>query len=555
MNSPELISLSADKRQLILTGAPMEHFGLATADIMQAIKDAGFGHYCPLSQHLEYVTQELSRRHAAGDHSHLSHPIAERRDAILKLDISTDLMQVQLHITSPWGGRKASLLDVLKQLKTHQIRNGILKGNIEQLLKQSALAAPGSVFQGMIARGRLPHHGRDAKNIRKVPLARERMMQPKERDNGTVDLRDLGKLASVSSGDILMVKRPPSAGFSGYNVRGEVLPALPGKDIDLIPGPGTRLDNTDPAVLLADRAGLPQETPHGMLVDEVLLLHDVDPAHGHVEFKGSVLIRGDIKEGMKVRARGDICVQGLVQSAQLESGGDIVINQGVLGRQHHETHSLAASLVARGQICAPFVQYANLNAGGDINITRQLLHSQVVSQGDIMVCDRFGKRGDIVGGSIRASAIKVVALGADASTRTRVECDDHRADLKQQIKELEVQKQTLVVRKIRLENQLQQKTTASQDNERFRQMNKDLLFTATELNQLSKQLDELLHHLEHYYEIHNVQVRRCLFPNVEIVLGKASHKTNRIHGNCTVKVQHKEVIFDYQSKPNFVAPR
>lgn len=556
MNAPQMISLSQDRRQVLLTAHPKEHHALTLEQIRNAVSDAGMDSYLPSTREMEYAIKELTRRHKSKEDVELQVVIAERRDAELQLDITTDLMQAQLIITSAWGGRKASLLDVLQLLKQHQVARGILKVNIDQLLQQSHNAAPGSVFQGMIARGRHPQHGRDAKNIRKVPLARERLLKPRERDDGTVDLRDLGKMSSVSPGDILMVKRPYSDGFPGYNLKGEILPALPGKDVDLIPGPGSKLDPADTSILIAEMSGLPLETPNGMQVDEVLMLQDVDPAHGHVDFRGCVMIRGDIKEGMKVTASGDICVQGLVQSANLISGGDIIINQGVLGRQNHSDHSLPASLTARGQICAPFVQYANLNAGGDINISRQLLHSQVTSQGSVMVCDRFGKRGDIIGGSVKACAIKVVALGADASTRTQVECEDHRDDLKQEIRELEQQQQTLVLRKVRLENQLQIKPSSASNADthaKYQQQHKDHLFTVTELNQLVKRLDELKQQLEHYFELHNIQVRRCTFPNVEIVMGKASHKTNRIHGNATISVQDKEIVFDYQSKPNFTA--
>ncbi|MCL1035797.1 FapA family protein [Shewanella submarina] len=552
MSHPELISLSRDKHQVIFTGTAAEYKDLSINDIELAIDKAGYGNFYPLAREIEFVIQELSRRHKSGTTSPLQHAVAERRDAELKLDITTDLMQAQLVLTSPWGGKSASLVDVLTLLRQHKVVKGILKTNIDALLKQCRNAPPGSVIQGLIARGVPPVHGRNAKNIRKVPLARERLIRPKEREDGTVDLRDLGKIASVAPGDILMVKRPPSQGFPGYNLIGDELPAIPGKDIDLLPGHGTCLDHEDDSVLRADMAGLPLETPNGMQVDDVLQLHDVDPANGHVDFQGSVMIRGDIKEGMKVTASGDICVQGLVQSAQLQAGGDIILNQGLMGRQHHENHSLPASLIARGQICSPFVQYANLNAGGDINITRQLLHSQVIAMGEVMVCDRIGKRGDIIGGSVRASAIKAVTLGADASTHTRIECNDQREELKQEIKELEQEKQNLVVRKVRQENQLNQ-PGAKNDLARYQQLHKDHLFTATELNQLIKRLEELQHLLDNYFDIHNIQVRTCIYPNVELAISKATHKTNRIHGNCAVKVLHKELIFDYQCKPRFAA--
>ncbi|WP_350563799.1 FapA family protein, partial [Psychrobacter sp. CAL346-MNA-CIBAN-0220] len=64
------------------------------------------------------------------------------------------------------------------------------------------------------------------------------------------------------------------------------------------PGTGTSLHPKDQHKLIATVSGQPVENRSGMQVDDMLQIKDVDVRYGHVNFKGSVLITGDVHEGM-----------------------------------------------------------------------------------------------------------------------------------------------------------------------------------------------------------------------------------------------------------------
>ena len=58
---------------------------------------------------------------------------------------------------------------------------------------------------------------------------------------------------------------------------------------------------------------------------------DVDNSIGNVEYAGNVHVAGNVKGGFEVRAKGDIIVEGVVEDALLEAGGQIIVKRGIHG--------------------------------------------------------------------------------------------------------------------------------------------------------------------------------------------------------------------------------
>lgn len=75
---------------------------------------------------------------------------------------------------------------------------------------------------------------------------------------------------------------------------------------------------------------------------------DVDTSTGDINYAGSVHIHGSVRGGFVVTSRGDIVVDGSVEDAMLQAGGDIIVQCGIQGdaartargkRQcHHQIH-------------------------------------------------------------------------------------------------------------------------------------------------------------------------------------------------------------------------
>lgn len=262
--------------------------------------------------------------------------------------------------------------------------------------------------------------------------AQDRVLSPQAKEGGKVDMRNLGAIITVKPGTPLMQRVAATPGEDGYTVFGDVLPAIPGKDLPLQPFEGTKLDPTNPNVLIADCKGVPVALPRGMRVDDVLCFDNVDIGTGHVDFDGSVIISGDIKDGMHVRASGDITVLGFVESGQIESASAVTIMLGAIGRKRENDEAFTCKIKAARTISIGYAQYCHIHSEHDLFIERQALHCDLSARRLIRVGKANNPRGKIIGGNILdAMRIETGELGAPSGTKTRVFIAQYWHDLRQ----------------------------------------------------------------------------------------------------------------------------
>ncbi|MGZ9899508.1 DUF342 domain-containing protein [Shewanella gaetbuli] len=543
---------NADQSKVELRLTPNTHGPVSIESIEELLKQPDFAMLFPITPAIDKAVKEVNALcgQAPGDHE-LFFTIAERKDGDISISISEDKMHASMKITSAWGGKDIVLADVLNNLKSHKIKLGLSKPKIMALMQRLDILPPGESCEDEIATGKAPVNGSDAILTRKVPLARERLLQPQEREDGTVDMRNLGAQVTVKPNDVLMVKTPATLGTPGYNVQGDILHQVPGKDKPMQPGNGAAICPKDPNKLIATVSGQPVENRKGMQVDDVLQIKEVNVKFGHVDFKGSILITGDVHEGMNVKASGDITVMGFVDSASLQAEGDVIVSKGIIGRLIKD-HELSTHIKAKGQICAQFVQYSDLQAEGAILVTKQLLHSYSQSGETITVSDEHNRRGDLVGGKATAAqGIRAVAFGATAGTKTELFCAMEQQSLKQSYKELNDSAKQLMVAGLDLESRLRKLPPKSEWQtdagmiEQVKMMLDQKKQIEDERIKEEIQLTEIEAEIEGYYQRYFIRAEKHVFANVEIHIGPAQNKTQREHGTCTINNVSGEIIYDY----------
>lgn len=155
--------------------------------------------------------------------------------------------------------------------------------------------------------------------------------------DGRIDFRERPELPSVTPDQVLAHVHPSEPGQAGRDVRGmEVLPDE-APSVRLLMGKGVRKEDAQkgPDRLLAARQGRPvaQEGRYGFWRINVLptLVHqgDVDMASGNLTFDGDVEVRGNVTEGMRVVATGNIRVLGEVSGAVLLADGNVEVRGNV----------------------------------------------------------------------------------------------------------------------------------------------------------------------------------------------------------------------------------
>ncbi|KKM12377.1 hypothetical protein SY88_04340 [Clostridiales bacterium PH28_bin88] len=58
---------------------------------------------------------------------------------------------------------------------------------------------------------------------------------------------------------------------------------------------------------------------------------NVDAATGHIKFKGDLVVKGNVMDGMRVETRGRIEVMGMVAQSTVVAGGEVVVHKNILG--------------------------------------------------------------------------------------------------------------------------------------------------------------------------------------------------------------------------------
>ncbi|WP_417440078.1 DUF342 domain-containing protein [Idiomarina abyssalis] len=361
--------------------------------------------------------------------------IAEIFDADLNLQVSDDDMKVTASGIVGFGGKALTQEAIIAKLKEKKVTSGIQRKAIDALVEHTNEAPPGAELSVTVAKGKYPINGSNAKFKPLADDARKRVLRPQLREDGTADMRDLGAQVTVDPEQPLLQKIPPSKGRPGFTVFGQKLEAHDGEDRDFKPGEGTRVSETDSNLIVADRTGMPSFNDNSVQVDDVMQLNNVDVSTGHVKFKGSVIVSGNVSEGMKVTCSGDITVGGYVDSAELYADGNITVRKGCIGRllnsgetaEHDEDADdwipdVSTKLVAGGSIWCAYAQYSCLDSQNGVHTDKQLTHCHVITKGQLAIGgEGRNARGKLIGGTIETcDHIYCGQLGAPAGTKTRI---------------------------------------------------------------------------------------------------------------------------------------
>lgn len=292
-------------------------------------------------------------------------------------------------------------------LQTLLEQNGIRYGIIESALKR---IIDGQIYNQpiMVASGNPAVDGVDGYYEYKYNHHKD--SKPQMKEDGSVDYWSVNSIQSVTAGDVIAVYHPPVQGSDGMNVRGAAVLAKRGKDQAMLKGKGF-LRSDDGLTYTAEIDGKIE-----MQGDRVMILAiheiggDADISTGNIDFRGDVVIHGNVESGIVINATGSITIDGTVEACTLKAGKDIILRRGMLGGHK-------ASVTTKGNIFAKFFENTTIEAEGNIQAD-VLMNCEVDCRGKITLS---GRRASIIGGEVHAiEGIEVFCLGNDAETKTYI---------------------------------------------------------------------------------------------------------------------------------------
>jgi len=546
--STNLLRLSTDKQQLLLLITAVQD-ELTVDSLTRFFQNSDYNNLKLNIAGINQAIQSFQRLESESERrAELeSVVIADRLDAQLSITLDPLKMVAKAQIISAYGGLPITAEQLKNEMNELKINTGVALKAIALLLEKSEQAKPGSTYQTTIAKGKQPVNGSDAYFKRLVDTPKERLIKPQKLEDGRVDMRDLGQLLTVKPGNELMRKIPHIEGTDGITVTGEKVKHISGKDFTFKVGENTTVSDADENLLLATLTGIPKVLTNGMRVDDVLIIKNVDVGYGNVNYTGSIIIEGDICDGMKVIATGDITVSGFIESAHIECGGDLIVGQGILGHQIEVgIKHYSCEIACKGSVIANFGQYSKIQAGKEINIKKQLLHCLAICEGDINVKDETGSKGIILGGFLCGNkGINTVTLGSSAGTKTTIDLIGLYPKLMENKKQIKV---TINQEQDKLQSVLaaQHKLAALPASEKKQILETRLMLTEEDINkqlhELNTALENALADIQQYFADAKVITQKELHSAVSISIGRDIFRSARSYGPTKVSVNDYKLL-------------
>lgn len=323
----------------------------------------------------------------------------------MTVTVSSDKMLAFCRFYPPSNkGKLMTEEDIVADLEFQKIVVGVNRGEIQKFLKNRAYCT-----NYILAKGIPPVHGKDAKI--EYFFNTNPNLKPKRNPDGTVDYHELNTISKVEQGQILAKLSPEIPGKPGKDVYGGDIPARQEKVLKLEYGNNISISE-DKTEIISDVTGHASLVNGKVFVSDVYEVPaDVDNTTGDIVYDGNVSIKGNVKSGFSVKAKGDIVVEGVVEAAILSAGGQIIVKRGIHGMTKGHVE-------AKGNIITKFIENATVTAGGFVE-AGSILHSQVSAATEVHV---NGKKGFVTGGLIRAgSMVEAQTIGSEMGTAMKIE--------------------------------------------------------------------------------------------------------------------------------------
>lgn len=331
-----------------------------------------------------------------------------------KVRISADEMEAFLLLPVPTPGERYTKEGVLELIQQGRVNYGIDEAAVTRMID-------GRIFgkEVRVAKGTRSVDGKDG--FFQYNFNMDLNKKPTIRSDGSVDYWSIHAIEMVEEGQVIAVYHEPVQGVDGRTVTGKPVLAKRGRPQPPLSGKGFSRSE-DSITYTADITGkIEMKNNRIQILSVYEVSGDVDVHTGNIDFRGDVVIHGNVTVGAVVKATGSITVDGICEACTIEAGKDILLRGGVLGGHK-------AVIRSKGDIHAKFFEYSTIEAEGSIEVN-SALSSKMISYNQIIL---DGKRASLVGGYAYATAgVDAVMIGNANEVKTQVHVGASAEVLKQ----------------------------------------------------------------------------------------------------------------------------
>lgn len=449
-------------------------------------------------------------------------------DDKVEIEVSNDRLKAFINFTPAKDGREINFEELKTLVAEKDIKYGVKENILKRILKRRE-----PVKKEIFAEGKKAEAGKDGYLIYHFEEKENKVGTLRE--DGSMDFHNHNLINNVRRGEKIVTKVEAEAGKAGKDVYGEEISPPAPKEVKL-----PRAKNTvkkDKSIYAAKSGQIIRDNKKITINPVYLVRGDVDLKEGNIDFVGSVRVTGDLREGFKIKASGDVEIGGNVGAAEIESGGSVLIRKGFLGRNK-------GKITAEGDVNARFVENAAIEAN-NVRVHEAIMHSNVTAKDSVTVT---GGKGLIVGGRIMAQhIIEANIFGSSLATKTYVEIGlepELRKNLKAAREELENVEDNLdkVNKSVDLLKAMKEKGIKLAENKA--EMFAKLKATKDELEIRSTELQEEIEDLEIELTASEkavIKVNNCIFPGVQLLSTKDKMIIRNKISQCAFTEVNKEL--------------
>lgn len=324
-------------------------------------------------------------------------------DKFINVKISSDEMTAFFQLTEPGEQEEYKRIEVENAIKSQNVIYGINHEVVSSVVEEGKYNAAVE-----IAKGQPKIDGEDG--YYEYLFNTELNPKPQINEDGTVNYRNLHLVEMVQKGQVIVVVHPPKPGIDGITVTGKKLLARKGREVPPLRGRGFE-KVPDAQQYMASITGKVEKVNEKVFVTEIYEINgDVDMRTGNIDFRGDVIVHGNVTAGMSINATGTVTVDGTVEAAIVKAGKDIIIRGGFIG-------GYKGLIETEHNLFAKFMEYGTIRVGREIH-TDSILNCHVTCYDKLYM---EGKRANIIGGYVYAACgIDVYSLGSANGAENKI---------------------------------------------------------------------------------------------------------------------------------------
>lgn len=320
-----------------------------------------------------------------------------------KIRISYDEMDAYLTLPDPGEGEPYTLDEVMEAISKAGVKIGLDKEKIEGMVNEKYYSK-----ECAIARGIPAVEGQDGYFDFKFDVDFNK--KPSRRPDGSVDYWSIHSIELVEEGQLLAEYVDPVDGSNGMSVKGKLITAKRGRPLPPLTGKGFERSE-DNKTYTATMTGKIEMQNGRILISQVHeVFGDVGLKTGNIDFRGDVMIHGNVPTGAVIKATGTVTIDGTVEGCLIDANKDVIIRGGMLGAGK-------GMIKTRGDLHAKFLEYATVQADGMVE-TDSAINCDINSNDKVYL---RGKHASVVGGIIHAAkGVEAFNFGNDLGVKTEV---------------------------------------------------------------------------------------------------------------------------------------